>query len=171
MPPRLPQKQFVRNWIKALLLSPGVLFPAAYMLYYLSTNIYLNAGFKANLASSFSQATDNRQQLSIKSIKSDIGLDTFTLNQIVLSESGSNAGTGNSAPAITIKTLTLDSPSLEKMLISNAAMRSSQEALCRNILNEEERLRLSVNHHAGSLPANRGELAYRVENKRHVGIP
>ncbi|MEI8033096.1 MAG: hypothetical protein WCH05_07120 [Chlorobiaceae bacterium] len=172
MTPRSPHKTFVFNWIKALLLSPGLLFPAAYMVYYLSTNVYLNAGFKANLASSFTKATGNTQQISIRSLRSDISLDTITLDQIVVKERiGNNKARSEGSAAITIKTLKIESPSLEKMLISNRAMLSSKETLCRNIINEEERLLQSVNHKARPVPANRGELAYWIENNGHVGIP
>jgi hypothetical protein len=52
-----PEKNFLINWCKALMLSPGVLFPAAYLLVYTSTNIYLNADFKKNLARSVKQTT------------------------------------------------------------------------------------------------------------------
>ncbi len=68
-----PEKKFLINWLKALMLSPGILFPAGYLLVYLSTNIYLNADFKKNLSTSVNQSTGNTWHISIKSLKSRPG--------------------------------------------------------------------------------------------------
>ena len=70
----------------AFMLSPGVLFPAAYLFLYLSTNIYLNADFKTNLSKSVERATGNTWQTNISSIKPGWGFDSMTLNHVELTK-------------------------------------------------------------------------------------
>ncbi len=131
MVPRFPKKDFLINWLKALMLSPGVLFPAAYLLAYLSTNIYLNADFKKNLAQSVSQETGNTWQVSIKSLNSGFILDSVTLNHIELTPAETPAC--NNQP-ITIPTLKIPCPELEKLMFSPSKRLESTQAMCKKIL-------------------------------------
>ncbi|MBV5304884.1 MAG: hypothetical protein JZU70_11915 [Chlorobium sp.] len=127
----LPEKNFLINWCKALMLSPGVLFPAAYLLVYTSINIYLNAEFKKNLAQSIKQATGSTWEISIKSLSSDLILDSVTLNHIELTPAGTMEH-----PSITIPTIEVDCPDLQKVLFSPAKRLSSTEVICEKILSD-----------------------------------
>ncbi len=138
MGPRLPAKNFVINWLKALLLSPGVLFPAGYLLVYLSTNIFLNADFKKNLAQSVNQATGNSWQVSIKSLKSGLILDSVTLQDIELTPtSAPESNLQHPAHTITIQTLEIPCPNLEKLLFSHTERILSAKVICKKILADE----------------------------------
>jgi hypothetical protein len=127
----LPEKKFLINWCKALMLSPGVMFPAAYLLVYTSTNIYLNAEFKKNLAQSVKQATGSTWQISIKSVSSDLMLDSVTLNHIELTPAGRLEH-----PSIIIPTIEVNCPDLQNMLFSPAKRLSSTQVICEKILSD-----------------------------------
>ncbi|MEI7696057.1 MAG: hypothetical protein WCI64_10495, partial [Chlorobium sp.] len=101
---QIAEKKCLINWCKALMLSPGILFPAAYLLVYTSTNIYLNAAFKQNLALSVNQATGKAWDTSITSVKAGLILDSVKLNHIILAPAGRATQNGQS---ITIKSLNI----------------------------------------------------------------
>jgi hypothetical protein len=135
MAPRFPERKFVINWMKALLLSPGTLFPAAYLLVYLATNVYLNADYKLNLLQSIHHATGNTWQIRIKSLKPSLVLDCVTLNHIELTPIAQPESNGADAHhTITIKTLAIPFPDLEKVLFSPDERLSSTEKICKKIL-------------------------------------
>jgi hypothetical protein len=126
-----PEKNLLINWCKALMLSPGVLFPAAYLLVYTSTNIYLNADFKKNLARSVKQTTGSAWEISIKSLSSDLILNSVTLNHIELTPSGMQE-----QPSVTIPTIEVNCPDLQTLLFSPAKRFSSTELIRKKILSE-----------------------------------
>ncbi len=135
---RFPQRKFVTNWFKALMLSPGMLFPAGYLLVYLSTNIYLNADFKKNLSQSVNQATGNTWQISIKSVKSGLILNSVTLHHIELTPIGRHENNGQGTNhTITIKTLEIACPELQNLLFSRTERLLSTKTVCEKILSEE----------------------------------
>jgi len=113
------------------MLSPGVLFPAAYLLVYTSTNIYLNAEFKENLARSVKQATGSTWEMSITSLSSDLILDSVTLNHIELTPSGTRE-----QPSITIPTIEVNCPELQTLLFSQTKRLSSTELIRKKILSD-----------------------------------
>ena len=138
MVPRFPHKKFVINWLKALMLSPGMLFPAAYLLVYFSTNIYLNAGFKKNLSQSVNKATGNTWQISIKSLKSGLVLNSVTLNHIELTPIVRHESNGKIINhTITIKNLEIACPELQKLLFSPAERMQSTKTVCDKILSDD----------------------------------
>ena len=138
MVPRFPHSKFVINWLKALMLSPGMLFPASYLLIYLSTNIYLNADFKKNLSRSIPQVTGNRWQISIKSLTSGLVLDSVTLNHIELTPVvRPQNSTQHATHAITITSLKIACPELQNILFSRKERLSSTQAVCEKILSDK----------------------------------
>ncbi len=138
MTARFTHKKFMINWLKALMLSPGMLFPAGYLLVYLSINIYLNADFKENLAQSVSKATGNTWQISIKSLKPGLVLNSVTLNHIELTPVAKPEISGQkSNHAISIKTLEIPFPELEKLLFSSKERLASTKTVCARILADE----------------------------------
>jgi hypothetical protein len=141
MNPRLPNKTFVIKWFKALMLSPGVLFPAGYLLLYLSTNIYLNDNYKKTLARYFNRATGNTRQLSIRSLKAGFVFDSVTLNNIELSSTlPVRENEKSSESRTTIRCLKIAYPDLQKLLFSRTALQLSTKNICDKILAEERRI-------------------------------
>lgn len=138
MTPRFPERTFLINWVKALLLSPGILFPVAYLMVYLATGLYLNADFKMNLSRSINLETGNAWKISIKSLKPNLVLDSVTLNHIELTPT---VQFQNNEPdtlhAITIKNLKIPWPGLEKILFSRNERISSTNTFCKKILADE----------------------------------
>ena len=128
---RFREKNFLINWCKALMLSPGVLFPAAYLLVYTSTNIYLNTVFKTNLARSVNQASDSTWKITIKSLSSDLILDSVTLKYIKLTPSGTSA-----QPTVTMPTIEVNCSNLEKLLFSPAKRASSTQVIREKIFSD-----------------------------------
>ena len=132
------RKKFVLHWLMAFMLSPGVLFPAGYLFLYLSTNIYLNADFKTHLSKSVEIATSNTWHTNITSIRSGWGFDSMTLNHVELtkaSKEGVKADIENRT--ITINTLEIPFPDLQKLLFSSNERLRSTNALCEIILAEK----------------------------------
>ena len=137
MAPQQKEKNLVIQWCKALILSPGMLFCAGYLLLYLCTAHSLRVHFKDDLLQSFSQATGNSRQIRFASLKTDFFLDTITLTKIELSPSG-RAKTG-SQPII-INTIKINLPDLDTFLFCPATRQSSSKVVCEEILKEERRL-------------------------------
>jgi hypothetical protein len=141
MKTRRPTKTFVIKWFKALMLSPGILFPAGYLLLYLGTNIYLNQNYKKNLAEAFSQASGNTRQISIQSLKTSLGFDSVTLNNIELSTTIPVANEESaSRHKITITKLNIPSPEVQKLLYSSTTLQISTKNICDKILAEERKI-------------------------------
>ena len=120
------------------MLSPGILFPAGYLVLYISTNIYLNSDFKKNISRSFNTATGDNWQISVKSLKSGLFLDSVTLNHIELTKRGM-ADQSNKVTyrTITIKRLEIPYPDLQKLLFSSAERLSSTQTVYEKILARE----------------------------------
>ncbi len=138
---RLPHRAFVINWLKALILSPGMLFPAAYLLVYLSTNIYLNTDFKKNLSVSVNQATGNTWKINIKNVKSGLVLNSVTLDNVELTPIAGRQKSGQRTNhAITIKTLEIAFPELQNILFSRKKQLLTTEIICKKILSDERLL-------------------------------
>lgn len=117
------------------MLSPGVLFPAGYLLIYLSSNIYLNAEFKKKLSQSINQETGNTWQVSIQSMKSGLILDSVTLNYIELTPTRAVKSNGQHYNhTITIPTLQIPCPDLEKLLFCRTERVLSMQAITKKIL-------------------------------------
>ncbi len=132
------RKKFVLHWLMAFMLSPGVLFPAAYLFLYLSTNIYLNADFKTNLSKSVERATGNTWQTNISSIKPGWGFDSMTLNHVELTKATNRGIRSNDENrTITINNLEIPVPDIQKLLFSNTDRIASTNALCKIIIAEK----------------------------------
>ncbi|MBF0585572.1 hypothetical protein INT08_08130 [Prosthecochloris sp. N3] len=72
------------NWMKALLLSPGILFTAGYLTIYLLTNLYLDNGIRPKLTEAVSRATDDTWNLSFESISSGPAMKSVTINRLTI---------------------------------------------------------------------------------------
>lgn len=74
----------VHKWLTAFLLSPGMLFASAYLLLWLSVNIYLDRTFKQNLKHFIISETGSRYQLDIGSLRPALNLNSITLKHLEL---------------------------------------------------------------------------------------
>lgn len=80
-----PQRNLTpANWLKALLISPGVLFTAGYLLVHAATNHYLDHKLKARIAEAVSTGSQNRYCISLHSLKASFGLESLTLKELTL---------------------------------------------------------------------------------------
>ncbi|ASQ90102.1 hypothetical protein CHL67_03430 [Prosthecochloris sp. GSB1] len=81
------------NWLKALLLSPGILFCAAYLALYLLTNVYLDRELKADIAEACVSMSGNRYSLSIERLSANPDLRSVRIENLELLPTGLPAGT------------------------------------------------------------------------------
>ncbi|NTV60038.1 MAG: hypothetical protein HGA77_01875 [Chlorobiaceae bacterium] len=127
------EKRFPANWLKAFMMSPGVLFPSAYLLFYFSTSIFLNTGFKNELCRTYSTATHGSRNLSIGSLKADFDCRSVTISGI---ESSSAGASKNKAPR-TIDKFEIRVTDITGFLASTSVRNRSAMAICEKIIAEE----------------------------------
>lgn len=133
-----PERKFLINWLKAFFVSPGVLFPAAYLALYLGTDIYLNTDYKKELFRSLSKAAGSASRIEIGTLHTCYKLDIITIDHInitfpapVRGNESWNAGTSS------ISSVSVPVRNAEKLIFSTAARRSSLDMLCRQIIDRE----------------------------------
>ncbi len=126
MPLQFPHKRFIINWLKALILSPGILFPTAYLLVYLSTSIYLNNAFKTELYQSIDRTSGNMVTIKVESISPNLQLDTMTLRSIdVIPAESAESSNQPSQHIKSTHALAIRCPNLQQLLFNKEKRRSS----------------------------------------------
>lgn len=130
-----PEKRFTANWLTAFMVSPGVLFPSAYLALYLSTSAFLNTGFKNELCLSYGIATHNSRSLSIGSLKTGPDLCSVTISDIA----SMPANTSRNNVYRSINTIEIPLCDIADFLFSKSAREASAIAACEKILAEESR--------------------------------
>jgi hypothetical protein len=158
-----------RNWFKALMLSPGVLFAAFYLVVWCSTNIYLDHTFRNNLTRSFSSVAGSRYQLKIGSLGTGPELNFLTLKQLELVPvpSGSSSPTGS----IMIDKLDIACPDIGFLLIRPSWAEITMQMVSQKLLCRCLDQALSMDHEPRPAPAYRRNLVNRVGEDRKVRIP
>lgn len=73
-----------RKWFTALMLSPGMLFTAAYLVVWMSTNFYLHHRFREQLTRTFDAAAGSRYRLSVGDLGTSLDLNSLTLKHLEL---------------------------------------------------------------------------------------
>jgi hypothetical protein len=135
---RPPEKKFIINWLKAFSVSPGVLFPAAYILLYFGTIFYLNTDYKKELIRSLNLAAGPASRIELGQLHTCYRLDSITVDRIDMigpvSTPESDAG---NATMISITSVRLPVRNVEKLMFSTSDRQSSLDALCRQILSEK----------------------------------
>ncbi len=126
-------KHFVANWLKAFLVSPGVLFPAAYLFLFLSAGQFLNGNFKKELQETYALKTANSRRLSVRSLMLSTTLGSVTLHDI---ETGPVPPSADNRPH-SINTMEIPLSDLAGILFCNSVRRSSVGSACERILAEE----------------------------------
>ncbi|MDT9547192.1 MAG: hypothetical protein RI826_07640 [Chlorobium phaeovibrioides] len=134
---RPPHSAFLQKWLKAFLLSPGVLFTAGYLLCYLAATLSLNMGFKTALTRSLERKTDSTLTLSVESLNAGPGLDSILLSTVWLGPAGTDGTRGPGT--LSIASLEVPCPSLLLFPLSKATLESSAESLSGTILEQWER--------------------------------
>ena len=91
-----------KKWITALLLSPGMIFGLAYLMVWLSMNLWLDHSFKRHLKQMFITETGQQYRIDIGSLRSGADLNSLMLKNLALTpiNNGENQGTNNTARQI-----------------------------------------------------------------------
>jgi len=120
-----------RSWIKALLLSPGMLFLFGYLGIYTAASIRMNGPFRELLQQRYPGSSGNTHTLTIGSIEPVLAMNAITLSRIEM------APTKNCPEKlrrhISVKKLAIDFPELEKTLFSSRKFQESSALVCRKI--------------------------------------
>lgn len=132
------------NWLKALALSPGILFSAGYLAMYLLTNAYLNNEFKDTILQEIESATENRYTFSVEHLRAGIDLRSVTLKNLELrSVKKQHEGENNSN--ISIRNLYIkEHINLCNLLFSKQCVERSTREISRQILDTNHLLVFSL---------------------------
>lgn len=133
------EKRFIANWMKAFMVSPGVLFPAAYLIIYLCASLFLNTVYKKELCRSYGIATGSSRNLSIGSLKAGIDLGSVTLSDIETVSAISFPGKKATGPARSIHTMSITLCDTGNFFLSKSARQVSARKACEKILAGEAR--------------------------------
>jgi hypothetical protein len=155
------------KWLTALMLSPGMIFTSAYLVVWLSTNLYLDKTFKDDLKRSFTSDAGIRYQLSIGSLRSGPDLNSLTLKRLELIPLGNGEKERTKLPGLQIDELQVHCPDLCFFPFRPTEATRSVHQVSMEILSQWR----SMNRQAGSLPAYRGDLVDRIGQDREIGIP
>lgn len=142
-----------RNWLTALILSPGMLFAGLYLTVWLSTNAYLDQRFGELLATSFEAAAGERYHLRVGELSTGIGLSSLTLERLELHPEPP-AGSLPGRP-IVIDRIVIDCPEVGLLLFRPSAVEAASRAVARRLLGRCPAGALSMHHEPGPLPADR----------------
>lgn len=127
------------NWLKALMLSPGILFAAGYLIIYLLTNSYLNREFKDDISQAIETATDNRYTFSVEHLRAGLDLHSVTLRHLELTpvKKQHQAATKSS---VSIQQLCIKQINLCNLLFSKQTAERSTREISRRILDSNKLL-------------------------------
>lgn len=128
------------KWLKALMLSPGILFSTGYLIIYLLTNAYLNSDVKNTILREVETATGNRYICSVDHLRAGIDLHSVTLQNIELRPVSKGFQTENSGSVVSIPNLCIDPINLCNLLISRQSAERSTREISRQILDANTHL-------------------------------
>jgi hypothetical protein len=157
----------VRKWLTALMLSPGMIFTLAYLLVWLSTNLYLDNTFKSNLKRSFTSDAGVQYKLVVGSLRSRPDLNTLTLKRLELIPISNGKNDRTNGPNLQIEELQVPCPDLCLFPFRPSEATVSAHHISREILSQCK----SMNRQTGSLPSYRADLVDRIGQDRQVRIP
>lgn len=142
-----------RKWFTALMLSPGVLFAAAYLTVWLSTNFYLDHRFREHLTRAFNSASGSRYRLSIGDLDTSLELSSLTLQQLELVPVSGNSP--EHAHRIRIDKLDISCPEIGLVLFSPSKVDDTTERIARQLICRCRNGTLSMNQEPRPAPAYR----------------
>jgi len=142
-----------RKLLTALMLSPGMLFAAAYLMLWLSTNFYLDHRFREHLSHTFDSEAGKRYRLTIGDLGTDFELDSLRLERLELIPV---TGTGElQSTRIRIDKLDIPCPEIGLFLFSPSKVDMTTRAVSRQLLCRCRPEALSMDHQARPIPADR----------------
>ncbi|UZJ40523.1 hypothetical protein OO006_09145 [Prosthecochloris sp. SCSIO W1101] len=126
------------NWLKALALSPGVLFSAGYLVIYLLTNVYLNSALKNTILQEIETATENRYTISVEHLRAGIDLQSVTLRNLefipVKKQNRQEENSSLSLPNLHIEQVNLCNLLFSRQCVEHSTREISRHILCINHL-------------------------------------
>ncbi len=149
--------------MKALLLSPGVLFSVLYLAIWLSTNLYLDHGFRNELIRFFQSASGSRYRLSIGKLSTGPELGHLTLRQLELSPVA--AATTDAGRNIRIDKLDISCPDIGFLLVRPSKSSAILRTIVTQLLSRYVDKPLSMNKETGPGRADRGDFSDRIEEQ------
>lgn len=126
-------------WLKALTLSPGILFFAGYLVIYLLTNSYLNRELKEEISQAIEIATDNRYTLSVEHLRAGLDLHSVTLRHLELTPVKKQHQTATNS-SVSIRQLCVEQINLCNLLFSKQTAERSTREISRRILDSNKLL-------------------------------
>lgn len=123
------------NWLKALTLSPGILFSAGYLAIYIMTNVYLNSEIKGTILQEVETATENRYTFSIERLHAGIDLHSVTLQNLEFKPVKKQYQEENTCQA-SIPNLCVEQLNLCNLLFSRQTAEHSTREISRQILDK-----------------------------------
>ncbi len=143
------------NWVKALMLSPGILFSTGYLIIYFLTSAYLNSGVKNTILREVETATGNRYVCSVDYLRAGIDLHSVTLRNIELRPVSQRFQSENNSTVVSIPNLCVEPINLCNLLISHQSAQRSTREISRQILGVNERSNLfSANESNRTFPGD-----------------
>ncbi|MBM3162655.1 MAG: hypothetical protein FJZ79_04925 [Chlorobi bacterium] len=125
-------------WLKALLLSPGMLFLFGYLGIYFAASMCMNGAFKQELQQRYPLSGENTHTITIGSIRPDFSMKAITLSRIVLTPTKNCPATERRH--VRLKKIDMAVPELEKTLFSSRRLRESASLVCSRIREEERKV-------------------------------
>ena len=122
------------NWLKALMLSPGILFSTGYFIIYLLTNVYLNSEVKNTILREVEIATENRYTFSVDHLRAGIDLHSVTLWNLELRPVKKQFQSENNGNTVSIPNIRIKQINLCNLLISKQSLERSTKEISRQIL-------------------------------------
>lgn len=120
------------SWIRALLLSPGILYLSAYLALYGAISVRLNGTFKEQVQQRYPGGT---HRITIGAVNPSFGLDTITIRKIEIIPTPDCPE--NRRNRRTLPELSIDMPDLQKTLFSNTLLYRSASIACEKIRKHE----------------------------------
>jgi hypothetical protein len=155
-----------RHWLKAFLLSPGIMFGYAYLVLWLGTNFYLDHTFKTDLLEAVSSATDHHCHPAIASLKASFSLNALTISELDLTASGK--ALNNQLPKKNIHIVKLEIPCPDIYLVlfqPRSSVIALTEKVSSAIISFDKTGYISMNHQPRSLQPDRSNLVNRVRQE------
>jgi hypothetical protein len=123
-----------RKWFTALLLSPGMIFALAYLVVWLSMNLWLDHSFKHHLKQIFITETGQQYRIDIGSLRSGADLNSLMLKNLALTPISNAENQRTNSSALQIAELRIECPNLSFFPFRPADKLLSLRKVCHAIL-------------------------------------
>ncbi|NTU67409.1 MAG: hypothetical protein HGB02_00865 [Chlorobiaceae bacterium] len=155
-----PVPAYSMKWLKALMLSPGVLFALAYLFLWNATNLYLDHAFRGKLDRAFNAVAGSRYRLTIGALGTGSDFSTVTLEHLELIAVDTRSS--GQPRRIRVDKLDISCPDIGLLMVRPSKAEAASMLVSKALLNRCAEGITSMDHQAGPAPADRSDLAYRV---------